>query len=106
MLRSDEEALMMIRWQRMLKVTSVAPFVLAGAIGCGGNPPTPTSPTGATAPPPPPADTSAAAAPATAAAASTADDVAPAGTTPTDDEDESMADLKEHNRHQDRKSVG
>jgi Spy/CpxP family protein refolding chaperone len=99
MLRSDEEALMMIRWQRMLKVTSVAPFVLAGAIGCGGNPPTPTSPTGATAPPPPPADTSAAAAPATAAAASTADDVAPAGTTPTDDEDESMADLKEHHRH-------
>jgi Spy/CpxP family protein refolding chaperone len=61
----------MIRMRWMLGFASVA---LALAVGCGSNSPQAASPGGAA-------------------------DVAPAGSAPTDEEDESIADLKEHHRH-------
>jgi Spy/CpxP family protein refolding chaperone len=78
-------------------VTGIAPIVLIGALGCGGNEPAPAAPPPVASAPPAPVNTSAAA-PAAPAAVATSD-VAPAGTTPADDEDESMADLKDHHRH-------
>ncbi len=59
---------------RMRWMFGLAPVALSLAVGCGSNSPQATSP-GGTA------------------------DVAPAGSTPTDEEDESIADLKDHHRH-------
>ena len=59
-----------LRW-----IFGIALATLGVTSGCGSNAPQPASPSVATA------------------------DVAPAGTVPTDEEDESMADLKEHHRH-------
>ncbi len=60
--------------------------LLATAVGCGSN----------TAPAASPASPASPAAPAAPGASA---DVAPAGSTATEEEDESMADLKEHHRH-------
>jgi Spy/CpxP family protein refolding chaperone len=61
-----------MRWMR-----ACAPILLAATVGCGGSTPQASAPTGT----------------------ATTSDVAPAGTTPAEDEDESTADLREHHRH-------
>jgi Spy/CpxP family protein refolding chaperone len=62
---------------RTRSVWGLAASLLVAAVGCGGSAPQATAPAGA----------------------ATTSDVAPAGTTPAEDEDESTADLREHHRH-------